>query len=469
MIRHRELTDWISSVSGRWLSDTSAAGTLQEALHGSVPEAAPRAIPAKREGPLLFPLLYHHRPRVTSALFHQVIDACQEGRRTRRRVCLVGAAVGRGEPAEDTSYDLAGICEVLNDEGWPVEFGGDVAELDGCTWHLAARARRTSFTRRATDLPDLLTAGAYDTVGASAVYLSEGVTGGRSIGRLPAVAPIGRLHTPGDPFAPAPGGAKLRPAGYDQIWGAAFTLGETNATALPDDERLDVARRVRQRLKPAWRALRRTGLTIHHGVEPSDARRVVASGRRRATVTVPLFGAREISDSTNSLVEAAATLARATLIVDDITPTLLYRSVDLDAIRAGFRNLATGAGCHVLFLGDLDAAILHERVHEVLETLTMTDLIAASPHGKPGRAQAAFTGYDAIHLAIMAVACGLRSNSALAAQAANVPAVRALSRLHGVDSLIVRSGPAGPAREHEFRLDAAWLSPLVTSGADHAH
>jgi hypothetical protein len=467
--RHRELTDWISSVSGQWLSDTSATETLREALHGAVREAAPRAIPAKREGTLLFPLLYHHRPRVTSALFHQVIDACQEGRRTRRRVCLVGAAVGRGEPAEDTSHDLAEICEVLNDEGWPVDRGGDVAELDGCTWHLAARARRTSYTRRATDLPDLLIAAAYDAVGASAVYLSEGVTGGRSIGRLPAVAPLGRLHTPGDPFAPAPNEAKLRPAGYDQIWGAAFTLGETNATALPNNERLDVARRVRQRLEPAWRALRRAGLTVHHGLAPSDTRRVVASGERRATVTVPLFGARVISDLTNSLVEAAAALAKATLIVDDVTPTLLYRSVDVGAIRAGFRRLATGAGGHVSFLGDLDAAILHERVHEALETLTMADLVAASPHGKPGRVQAAFTGYDAIHLAIMAVACGLRSGSALAAQAANVPAVRALSRLHGIDSLIVRSGPAGPVQEHEFRLDAAWLSPHITSGADHAH
>ena len=35
-------------------------------------------------------------------------------------------------------------------------------------------------------------------------------------------------------------------------------------------------------------------------------------------------------------VKAAAALAKATLIVDDITPTLLYRSVDVCAIRAGF-------------------------------------------------------------------------------------------------------------------------------------
>lgn len=459
MTRHRELTDWISGVSSQWLSDTSTTATLQEVLHGAVPEAVPHAVTAESEGPLLFPLLYHHRPRVTAALFHQVIDAYQEGRRTRRRVCLVGAAVGRGVPAEDASHDLAAICEVLDDEGWPVDLGGDVAELDGCAWHLAARARRTSYTRRATDLPDLLIAAAYDAVGASAVYLSEGVTGGRSIGRLPAVAPLGRLHTPGDPFAAVPPEAKLRPAGYDQIWGAAFTLGETNAVGLPDDDRLDAARRVQRRLEPTWRALRRTGLTAHHGLAPSDTRRVAVSGERRVEVTVPLFGARVISASTGSLVEVASAFAEATLVVDDVTPILLYRSVDIGTIRTAFSRLASGAGGHTSFLGDLDTAFLHERIRQALETLTMADLIAASPHGKPGRAQAIFTGYDAIHLAIMAVACGLRSGSALAAQAANVPAVRALSRLHGIDSLIVRSGPAGPVKEHEFRLDAAWLFP----------
>ncbi|GAA1381175.1 hypothetical protein [Catellatospora chokoriensis] len=467
MTRHPELTSWISEVSTKWLADVATTANLWEAIEGSGAEAPPAAVAAQTPGPLLFPLLYHHRPRITSALFHQMVDACQEARRNQRRLCLVGAAVGRGEPVEDASYDLTVICDVLNDEGWPADLGGEVAELDDCARHLAARARRTSYTRRATDLPDLLISAAYDAVGASAVYLGEGVNGGRCIGRLPTVAPLGRLHTPGDPFASAPEAAKLRPAGYDQVWGAAFTLGETNTSAVTDDERPDVVHKVRQRLEPTWRALRRAGLTAHSGLAPSDSRRVVASGERRAKVAVPLFGARTISAPTISLVKATAALGEVTLVVDDLTPLLLYRSADAAAIRAGFRQLAARTGGQVSFLGDLDATVLQERIQEVLERLTMAELIAASPHGKPGRSRPTFTGYDAIHLAIMAVACGLHDGSALAAQAANVPAVRALSHLHGIDSLVVRSGPAGPVRDHEFRLDAAWLSSPTENGADH--
>lgn len=467
MTRHRELTGWIASVCAQWLGNAAVTATLQDALRNVIPAAPPPTALAGAQGPILFPLLYHNRPRVTSALFHQVVDACQEGRRTRRRVCLVGAAVGRGKPAADAPNDLAAICKVLDDEGWPVEFGGDVVDLDGCAYHLAARARSTSYTRRATDLPDLFVAAAYDAVGASAVYLTEGVKGGRSIGRLPAIAPLGRLHAPGDPFASTPMDAKLRPAGYDQIWGAAFTLGETTAVALTDNDRLDVACRVHRRLEPGWRALRRAGLTAHHGLTTPDTRRVVASGMRHALVIVPLFGARMVSSATGSLVKVASALADATLVVDDVTPMLLYRLVDLDAIRAGFAKLAADAGGRVSFLGDLDEVFLQERVVEALQTLTLADLIAASPYGKAGRSQAVFTGYDAIHLAIMGVACGLRSGAALATQAANVPAVRALTSLHGIDSLIVRSGPTGSVQEHEFRIDAAWLA-LSPAGRSRA-
>jgi hypothetical protein len=458
MSQHCELTEWISSLSARWLSHSTTTATLQDALDDSVAEARPQTLVAKTAGPVLFPVLYYSRPRVTSTLFHQIIDACQEAERTFRRVRLVGVAVGRADPAADSSGDLAAICEALNDEGWPVEFRGDVSGIDGGGSYLASRARRASYTRRSKDLPDLLVAAACDAVGASAVYLSDGVTGGRSIGRLSGIAPLGRLHVADDPFAPPPAEAKLRPAGYDQVWGAAYTLGETDAATISDETRREVSDRVRQRLERTWRVLRRVGLTAHRGISSADARRVVTSGTPRASVTVPLFGARTISASTSSLVKIVAMLAEATLVVDDITPSLLYRDADLNAIRAGFEQLVAGSGAQVSFLSQLDRGLLYERIRETLELLTIADLVAASPHGKAGRSRAAFTGYDAIHLALMAVACGLRSDTAVAVQAANVPAVRSMTRLHRADSLIVRSGPAGPVGEHEFRLSADWLS-----------
>ncbi|MGH3887190.1 MAG: hypothetical protein ACRDSZ_11605 [Pseudonocardiaceae bacterium] len=115
------------------------------------------------------------------------------------------------------------------------------------------------------DLPDLLTAAAADTFGATDVVLADGLAPGDHLKTMRLLAPLSRLHERVDPFAAPPPEAKKPPAGSDALWASAFTL------ALSD------ARRPRSR---AGRVCRSAGPPGGAAVAPAAARAPDRAHRR---------------------------------------------------------------------------------------------------------------------------------------------------------------------------------------------
>lgn len=454
---HEDWLTWFAGSIDTWLPpDLPAATTLSSALSAATP-TAPIASRTAAESVILFPLLYTDTPRVTSAAFHQLVDACSEAQRCGGSVAVTGFAVGRSAPTSEADRVIAKIARVMADAGWPTRAYESVFETSGAGVRLASRARATSYTRRRVDLPDLLIAAASDLLGAHRVYLSEGTAPGRHLGRVPCVPPLTRLHAPGQPFAPPPPYAKRAPAGSDQVWAAACTLAVTDLPTVPRGQRAELEHEVRRRVEPSWRTLQGLGLTAHYGPAHGDRRRVVAFGPRRRRICVPLFGAPVPPAAARSLLSVAATVGQASAVVDDLTPHALYQEYDAEQTRDRYRALAAELDADVHFLSDTEPAQFAHQVEEALRTLTVADLEKASPPGRGQRLRAGFTGYDALHLAVMTVACRRMPTAAIAVQAANAPAVQAITRAREGVSVLSRSGPPGPVDEHEFRLGASWL------------
>lgn len=455
------LLSWIDVAAHTWLPPRPRPTlTLSEAIAAATP-----AWPEQQQHPaaaaertLLFPLAYHGIPQLTAGLFHQLVDACCEAQRANARVLLAAIPIGRSETSCGAARIIDSIAELFRTHGWDVWSAGDLCNLDGLGKHLTTRARTTSYTRRAIDLPDMLTAAACDATATDWVYLADGTMPGRHLHRFCATAPLGRLHTPGQPFAPPPPAAKRVPAGTDQVWSAALTLGLTDKVGIGLHRHEHMQADVKAKLGPLWKKLTSAGFTRHYGVVSDEPRRLTLTGPAHDTMVIPLFGAPRTSAATDALIAAAAATCTTELVVDDVTPRVFYTAYRPDDVRSAFTRLATSHRCTATFLSELDPAELTARITSMLDLFTVGDLIEASPPGRVNRSRGSFTGYDAIHLAVMAVASTIRHGAALAAQAHNVPALKVIARRYGDTALLSRSGPPGAIHDHELRIDPAWLS-----------
>lgn len=405
--------------SATWL-DPAAPGPASLA---SVLDTAVRCHPADRQapaadspGPLLFPLLYAGRPRITPLVFHQLIDAAAEARRTGRTLQLLTVPTGRSDPCPGAGRIAGQIAETFTGGGHLVNAAGD-ATGQASAASLAARAATAAYSRRAVDLPDLLTAAAADTLGTSHVFLTAGLRTGRNLTRLNLTAPLARLHHPSDPWAPPPPGAKQPPAGTDSLHATAFTLELTHSAA-PGPGPASYLDELHARLRPLWNQLRRQDLTGHQAESSPAPLRITSTRHARGTpVAVPLFGAPAISAATTTLVTAAALAGPPVLAVDDLTPRWCYTNYPAGQARDAYRQLAARHDATIVFLTDLPG--LDTRLNTDLNQLTVDDLRAATGP-RSNRARGALTGWDAIHLAVMHVACTITGAPTIAAQAANL-------------------------------------------------
>ncbi|GIH11217.1 hypothetical protein Rhe02_92840 [Rhizocola hellebori] len=453
------LLSWIDLAAHKWLPAVARhTMTLSDALANATTTLTEQQSTADARRLLLFPLAHHGIPQLTAGLFHQLIDACCEARRADARVLIAGLPVGRNERPAGAARTVDRIAELFRAFGWDVESAGDISALDGLGHHFATRARTTAYTRRAIDLPDLLAASACDAVETDWIYLADSVAPGRHLHGLSCTAPFGRLHTPGKPFAPPPQAAKRAPAGADQLWSAGLTLGLTDKVGIGWQWHEHLQAEVRAQLGPLWKKLMTAELTCHYGIRGEEPRRVTISGPLRDTAILPLFGAPRVSAATETLIATAAAIRPTTLVVDDVTPRIFYADYAADEIRNTYAAVAKAHGCQSAFLSGIEPADLASRIKTMLDLFTVGDLIEASPPGRANRSRGTFTGYDAIHLAAMAVACTYHADAALAAQAHNVPALQVITRRDGHAAIISRSGPPGAFNDHELRLEPIWLS-----------
>jgi hypothetical protein len=409
---------------------------------------------------VLFPWLYGSAdghghgdaPQVTPAVLHQLVDAVCEAGRAAGSVVLVTVPVTRRGPHPRAADRVRTLAETFTAHGLPVRAGGDVTDQATAS-SLVTRACGTRYTRRAVDLPDLLTAAAADALHADRVVLADGLAPGQHLRGRSLLAPLSRLH-PADPFAPPPPGAKRPPAGTDARWATALTLGLTgHADPLNGVDSYPTA--VRERLNPLWRHLTRLGLTGHHGpaLAAGPPHLHADPGHRRGEpVTVPLFGAPVPAARTRALVAAAALAGPPYLMVDDLTPRFSYPHYDPDRARAHYLRLASDHAGRVRFVTDLPG--LARRVDHALATVTHADLRAAAGP-RADRLRGALTGYDAVHLAVMALCCTGQAPSTLAVTSANARAARLLARLGAPRRLITVTTDGNPA---DLTVPARWLT-----------
>ena len=449
-----------SRLAGRsptWL-DPSAPGTtcLARALETATahwPGTSPAATPTGRRT-LLFPLLYTDRATLTPLAFHQLVDAASEARRTGRKVLLLAVPTGRGGPQPVAGRAVEQIAAAFTAHGHAVDAAGDACDQASAR-HLVARAATAAFTRRAVDLPDLLAAAAADTLGSDQVCLSAGLRTGRSLARTGQFVPLARLQHPTDPFACALPQAKRAPAGSDSLWASAFTLELTHhAGPAPDSgSYLD---ELGSRLRPLWNRLYRRQLT---GRQPDAAATPlrIHCGRhpRGAPVAVPLFGALTPSAATTSLIAAATLASRPALVVDDLTPRWCYPHYPRSRVRARYQHLAARHGGSTRFLSDLPD--LPDRLQTTLTRLTLADLRAAAGP-RSSRTRGALTGWDAIHLAVMGLACTAADAPTIAVQAANLRQLATL--LPDAATLSITGTIPGDATA---TVPVSWLAPSKDS------
>ena len=167
-------------------------------------------------------------------------------------------------------------------------------------------------------------------------------------------------------------------------------------------------------------------------------------------IAVPLFGAPAISDETRTLVAAAALAGPVTLIVDDLTPRFCYRTYSADQARGHYRRLSHQHHGEAVFL--TDPPDLADRINQALDTLTFADLRKATGP-RAARRRGALTGFDAIHLAVMGVACTTATAAAtakecgtLAVKSANAAHAHVLTQLgaptcHNAKTDVLVEGP----------------------------
>jgi hypothetical protein len=458
-----DLVERLDEAARTWLPPYLSPGTpLVDALAAARPAWPEQRTGADAAGgPLLFPVAYTGSLKVTAAVFHQLLDACCEAARARSHVALAAVPLGRSGCTGDAAKSLQQICAALAAAGLPADPLADIRDLAGMSAHLVRRLCATSFTRRSTDLADLLVSAIADTAGTSWVYLAEPVIAGRHLSNQVGVAPLCRLYS-ADPFAAPPPYAKVLPAGSDALWATAFTMGLVDEPVLPR-QRDSMEQAVRARVAAAWNRLRRQDLTAHRAVTVDpEPLRLRIDAPRPVQVVVPLFGAPRIGPATRALVEATALVADGLeLVVDDLTPRFSYRAYSVDDARQGYTALAQQWGGRVSFLTDSGPGRLAEQIQEALRSLTLADLAAAAPRGKANRRRGGLTGYDAIHLGVMAVACAEQPRALLAVRSANLPAVHALTRVHRPPGLLVWSGTDQTAAVEvdrcEVRALASWV------------
>lgn len=429
--------------------------------------------PTKASASILYPLVHADTARVTAQQFCEITDAACEARRIDGEMILAGIPVGRARLPDDTTerVRLRRIAEAWQRRGFPVRAAGMVHTLPGAATRLVERARRSAFRRRALDLVDLLAAAAADALGTRRVYLAAHVQARRNLGELECVSPLCQLYLP-DPFADPPSQAKLRPAGSDALWFLAFTLGPVETTGISDARR-DIRQQVKASVAGIWNDLRAQGLTAHRaltpGAEDLELRvtrlRDQADAISEASVVAPLFGAPTIAESTRRFLAALTTVvapARLTLCVDDLTPRFLYRGGGGE--RAVYRSMAADLGCDLRLLSDLEPAELTDRIDDTLARLRGADLVRAVPPGILTRVRGRLTGYDAVHLAVMATCLEAGPKPGLiAAKGANYAALQRLARFTPATGSVVCTGhEQGPVRDTPRLVveDAALLPAL---------
>jgi hypothetical protein len=457
--RTEALLERVKAYCSSWLSRSLQADTpFDEALRDTVKDC-PESAFEQSTGPIVFPLAFHQQPHLTAGLFLQLVDAAAEAERRGTHVRLVPLGVGRAsEPGPEVEADGARIAGLFAAAGWPVEMDSGAERTAAFECAVVRRARGLSFTRRAVDLPDLLASAAADAAGTDLVYLSNGMLAGRQLSRLRTLAPLGRRYVPGDPFAPVPPYAKRVPAGSDPVWATALTLGLTDAIGVDDDVRSELADLLRARLSKLWRSVESSQLARHHGIATEEPRRILLNGPRRNRASIPLFGALRLSPETRSLVAACGGLFPFELVVDDLTPRVLYPHYPVTNVKGTFHRLAGDYGGTAVFLSDLDPDDFDDRFENRLRQLTFNDLVKASPTGKSERTRGSYSGYDAVHLAVMGVAVSLRPDAVIAVQAHNVAAVHVLHEGQDEPAILSRTGPAGRLDDHELRLASHWLT-----------
>ncbi|MFJ2110742.1 hypothetical protein ACIOEX_02245 [Streptomyces sp. NPDC087850] len=453
------LVDELDRASSTWLDPRADDSTTLRQLLPTAAALWPTAW--NRPGPgngaaMLFPLLYTQRPQITVAAFHHLIDAACEAERGGGRVLLVSVPTSRHGPHPKAGELVQRIATVFTAHGLPVTASGDICELTGAA-HLVARACTMGCTRRAVDVPDLLTAAAADALAAQTVVLTDGLIPGRNLHTLTLMTPLSRLHDRNDPFAEPPPQAKKPPAGSDALWSSAFTLALTGA-AVPDHDRHAYVAALGRRTGPLWHQLRREQLTGHYSAPTtSEPLRIRADDHTLGTpLNVPLFGAPAISDSTRALVAAAALAGPVTLVVDDLTPRFSYRAYPAGETRARYQRLAADHHGHVRFLTDMPD--LPDLIEHALGTLTHGALrTAAGP--RSGRRRGALTGYDAVHLAVMGVCCttGTDENATVAVKPANLAQFKVFTALGPPARLLTCTG-SGDIATGDLHVPAHWIT-----------
>lgn len=443
----------LGELSRSWLVGPDPAHSLRVAVGRAVQDWPTTTAPAPTAaGALLYPFVYQGSPRVTPRQFCELTDGAFEAARARTELRIVGLPLGRSARRDNTGA-LQQMAEAWQRLGLPVDSVGDIDDLPGIGSALTNRARTSAFSRRNVDLVDMFAAAALDASQAGSVYLAEGVVPRRGLASAETIRPMGQLYGP-DPYADPPAGAKLRPAGSDALWFLAFTAGILSGVAIEGD-RGAVRLKVRQRVGQVWNRLRAAGL-VKAGAAPAPPAEVdlrLTGPTPVGPVVVPVFGSPGISPANAAFVAAVAEIAagsRTTLVVDDVNPMHLYPG-RAAAVRPAWTDLATTHGCSVRFLSDLDAGRLSEEIDDALSRLQVNDLMIVAGTGQARRRRGGHTGYDAVHLATMAVAVQVAAGDdvIVAVRAANLPAIRRFERFIALGGVLADNG----ARPHDRRHD----------------
>ncbi len=438
----------LAQLGDGWLPEVTAA-TLEDLLCKRV-VSWPDYGQARLDGPVLYPVVHDGVIRVTARVFCEVTDAAFEAARAGSEVTLVGLPLGRAARRAGAARQLNQLAAAWGRIGLPVRAAEDVSGLAGVAEHLVDSARRNAFTRRARDLPDLFTAAAAAALGIDTVYPGQACGVGHSLRSHSVLASLGRLYGAG-PFDDPPSTSKRRPAGSDSLWELAFTAELTDRTQL-GAEREEIRRATRERLAQTWNVLRRAQMTAHRLSVAScvpvelTLKAVPAAEFDRTQVILPLFGSPVIAATTGTLIEYVASVAGAelvTIVVDDLNPRYLYRDYDLTTVQGRWQTASSRVGCHLEFLSDRDPQQLAIDITVALGQLTGEDLCAVLPAGRLNRARGGATGYDAVHLATMAVAACRDQPMVVAVRAANLTAVECFARHSPIRGILVMTGLDG--------------------------
>lgn len=194
-----------------------------------------------------------------------------------------------------------------------------------------------------------------------------------------------------------------------------------------------------------------------------------ASTDRHDRAVLPLFGSAQIANPTATFVQATATVlggTRLTLVVDDINPRYLYTGYDVASVRERWTRLAASNGCSIRFVSDTEPSRLAASLVGMLHRLRGTDLLSAAAPGLACRSRGRHTGYDAVHLATMALAADNGTDALLAVRGANLAAANRFAQILPITGLVVVTGVETPGRQASpgIVVDRIDLRAQLTSG-----